>query len=186
MKNIFDILSGVGLTVPEDKKTDFEAAFNENYKTVNDYIKVKTARDNFKSQLDTATDTLKSFEDVDVKELQSRITSLTTDLANSKADYESKLAERDFNDLVSAAAQKFKAKDLKAVIPFLDVEKLKGSKNQTADIESAFEQVKKDKAYLFDDEKAPKLVSYTSGPDQNTNNANTKANDALRSLFGKE
>lgn len=58
MKNIFDILSGVGLTVPEDKKADFESAFNENYKTVNDYIKVKTARDNFKSQLDTATETL--------------------------------------------------------------------------------------------------------------------------------
>lgn len=58
MKNIFDILSGVGLTVPEDKKADFESAFNENYKTVNDYIKVKTARDNFKSQLDTATEAL--------------------------------------------------------------------------------------------------------------------------------
>ena len=41
MKNIFDILAGVGLTVPEDKKADFEAAFNENYKTVNDYSKVK-------------------------------------------------------------------------------------------------------------------------------------------------
>ena len=44
MKNIFDILSGVGLTVPEDKKTDFEAAFNENYKTVNDYSKVKYSK----------------------------------------------------------------------------------------------------------------------------------------------
>lgn len=34
MKNIFDILSGFSITVPEEKKTEFETAFNDNYKTV--------------------------------------------------------------------------------------------------------------------------------------------------------
>ncbi len=34
MQNIYDILGGIGLTVPEDKKADFDKAVNENYKTV--------------------------------------------------------------------------------------------------------------------------------------------------------
>lgn len=186
MKNIFEILQGVNITIPEDRKGDFETAFNENYKTVNDYNKVKTARDGYKSQLDTATEALKQFEGVDVSDLKSQISKLTTDLANSKADHEKQLADRDFNDFVAETAKKHKAKDLKAVLPFLDVEKLRASKNQNADVEAAFEQVKKDKAYLFDDEAAPRVVSYTSGPDSQTDTAKTKANDALRSLFGKD
>lgn len=54
MKNIYTILGEFGLTVPEDKKKAFETAVRENYKTVSDYEKAVTARDNFKSQLDTA------------------------------------------------------------------------------------------------------------------------------------
>lgn len=44
-------------------------------------------------QLKTATETLKSFEGVDVKELQGKITQLTTDLGNKDAEYQSKLAK---------------------------------------------------------------------------------------------
>lgn len=186
MKNIFTILEGIGLSIPEDKKAGFETEFNENYKTVNEVDKLRTSRDNYKTQLDTATEALKKFEGVDVGDLKSQITDLTTQLANSKAEHEKQLADRDFNDFVAETAKKHKAKDLKAVLPFLDVEKLRASKNQNADVEAAFEQVKKDKAYLFDDETAPRVVSYTSGPDDKTDTAKTKANDALRSLFGKD
>lgn len=186
MTNIYELLGQYNLTVPEDKKTEFETALKANYRPVAEFDKVVKARDSFKSQLDTATQTLKSFEGVDVNELKTKVASLTTDLANSKADYEQKLADRDFNDLTASIAREFKVKDLKAVLPFIDVEKLKGSKNQSEDIKASFEQVKKDKAYLFEDEKAPKMVTYTSGPDKETNNANTKANDALRAFFGKD
>lgn len=186
MKDIFEILGDAGITVPEDKKAGFTTSFNENYKTVIEAEKLRTSRDNYKTQLETATEALKQFEGVDVSDLRSQISKLTTDLANSKAEHEKQLADRDFNDFVAETAKKHKAKDLKAVLPFLDVEKLRASKNQNADVEAAFEQVKKDKAYLFDDETAPRVVSYTSGPDSQTDTAKTKANDALRSLFGKD
>lgn len=186
MKNIYELLGEYGFSVPEDKKTEFETALKANYRPIAEFDKVKDARDSYKSQLDTATEALKQFEGVDVSELKSQISKLTTDLANSKADHEKQLADRDFNDFVAETAKKHKVKDLKAVLPFLDVEKLRASKNQNADVEAAFEQVKKDKAYLFDDETAPRVVSYTSGPDSQTDTAKTKANEALRSLFGKD
>ena len=58
MKNIYTILEEIGLTVPEDKKQSFDTAVHENYKTVSEYEKAVNARDNFKSQLDTANNTI--------------------------------------------------------------------------------------------------------------------------------
>ncbi len=41
MKNITEILTGLGIQIPEDKKADFDKAFAENYKTMADYNKQK-------------------------------------------------------------------------------------------------------------------------------------------------
>lgn len=151
-----------------------------------DVKREKDKADTYKSQLDTAKESLKAFDGVDVAELKNKITTLTADLSSKESEYTAKLAERDFNDLVSRYAGEYKARDVKAVMPFLDVEKLKASKNQNDDIKAAFESVRKDKAYLFEDDTIPRVVSFTSGPDNTTNNTTTKANEALRSFFGKE
>ena len=34
MKNIYEILKSFEITVPEDKKEDFDKVLNENYKTI--------------------------------------------------------------------------------------------------------------------------------------------------------
>ena len=60
MKNIYTILEEIGLTVPENKKQSFDTAVQENYKTV--YEKAVNARDNFKSQLETANNTIYELE----------------------------------------------------------------------------------------------------------------------------
>ena len=165
--------------------TDEQIAFvmAENGKDVK---REKDKADSYKTQLDTAKESLKAFDGVDVAELKNKITTLTNDLANKENEYNTKLAERDFNDLVSKYAGEFKARDVKAVMPFLDVDKLKASKNQNEDIKTAFENVKKDKSYLFQDDSLPRVVSFTSGTNNNTNDTKTKANEAFRSFFGKE
>ena len=100
---------------------------------------IKSERDNYKTQLDTAQTTLKSFEGVNVQDLQGKVT------------------------------------------------KLKASKNQEADIKTALEAVKKDNAYLFQDIQIPKVVSYTPGSGgKGTEDTKTRANEALRSIFGRE
>lgn len=47
---------------------------------------MKSERDNYKSQLTTAQETLKSFEGVNVQELQGKITKLTADMADKDAE----------------------------------------------------------------------------------------------------
>lgn len=72
MKNIFELLSSLEIQIPEDKKSAFESAFNENYKTIAEVEKLRASRDNYKSQLDTAQNALKEFEGVDVKDKEIR------------------------------------------------------------------------------------------------------------------
>ena len=152
-----------------------------------DIESIKQERDTYKTQLDTAQATLKSFEGVNISELQGKISTLTTDLANKDAEYQKQLADRDFNDLLKSTAEGFKPRDIKAVMPFLDVEKLKSSKNQESDIKAALEAVKKDNGYLFQDVVIPRVVASTPGPGgEKTDDTRTQANNALRSILGRE
>lgn len=165
-------------------KEQVDSIMDENGK---DIEAMKSERDNYKSQLTTAQETLKSFEGVNVQELQGKITKLTADMAAKDAEHQKQIADRDFNDLLKTTAEGYKPRDLKAVMPFLDVEKLKASKNQEADIKTALEEVKKDNAYLFQDTQIPKVVSYTPGPGgKGTEDTKARANEALRSILGRE
>lgn len=171
-------LQAQGLT---QEQIDF--VFAENGKDVN---AIKADRDSYKTQLEAAQDALKGFEGVNVNELQEKITNLTTQMEADKSKYEQAIADRDFNDLVKKAADKHNARDVKAVMPFLDIEKLKASKNQEKDLDAAFEEVKKEKDYLFTSTKTiPKVVSSTPGIKKNTDDKKSQANEAFRSLFGK-
>ena len=149
MKNIHEILKGYDIEIPADKKAEFDKAVLDNYKTVAEAEKLRTARDNYKSQLDDATQKLEGFKGVNVEELQGKISALTDDLASQKAAFDKQLADRDFDDMLNTAITGSKAKNVKAVRALLDLEAIKASKNQSADIEAALKKVKEESDYLF-------------------------------------
>lgn len=158
MKNIFEIMKEYGLEMPEDKKKDFEKAVLENYKTVTDY-------DNQARKLDAANDTIKAndiamkdlqdkldgFKDVDVSGLNQTIKTLQTEKENIQKDYDAKIADRDFNDLVKESISAVNGRNPKAITALLDVETLKASKNQKEDIAAALKALteKEDSKMLF-------------------------------------
>lgn len=153
----------------------------------NDIEAIKQERDTYKGQLDVAQSTLKTFEGVNLTELQGKVQTLTADLERERLNFQKQITDRDFDDLLKTTATNYKPRDMKAVMPFIDVEKLKGSKNQEADIKAAFEGVKKEKAYLFQDTQIPRVVAPTPGPGgENIEDTRTRANDALRSILGRE
>ena len=152
MKNIHEILKSYDIEIPADKKAEFDKAVLENYKTVAEAEKLRTARDTYKSQLDDATQKLEGFKGVNVEELQGKISALTDDLASQKAAFDKQLADRDFDDMLNAAINGSKAKNVKAVRALLDLEAIKASKNQSADIEAALKKVKEENDYLFTSE----------------------------------
>lgn len=111
--------------------------------------KLEAERDSYKEQLDKATETLKTFDGVNVEELKNKVATLTNDLAESEKKHGEKLAELEFNSVLDSAVSASGTRNTKALKALLDVEKLRTSKNQGEDIKAAIEAVKAENDYLF-------------------------------------
>lgn len=91
-----------------------------------------------------------------------------------------------FDAAVKEAIRKASGKNERAIMALLDVDGLKASKNQTQDIDAALAAVKKDNDYLFGSSApVPRVVSSTSGINNDAQTKREQANEALRNLFGK-
>ncbi len=194
MKNILTILKELGIEVPKEKESDLDKAVAENYKTVSDY-------DNQKEKLDAANKTinandiamnelkkqLEEFKDVDVTALNKRISDLESEKSNIQKDYDAKIADRDFNDLVKESIAAAKGKNVKAITALLDVDALKASKNQKEDIASALKDLTEaeDSKMLFGDpEPNPAGTGNLIGQVQKTPGQSTDTlKDALKERY---
>ena len=122
MKNIIEILKDLGITVPEDKTAELTKQVAENYKTVAEFDKkvgrVETERDGYKAQLDTATESLKKFEDLDADALKAELATAQKKAADAEKDLKDKLEERDYNDALKACMSgiKFSSNAAKAAV----------------------------------------------------------------------
>ena len=164
MKNIYEILEDFGLEIPAEKKTDFEKAWKENYRTKSEYDIAVTKRDEYKSSLDTVSEQLKAFDGVDVADLNGQIKKLKDDLKAKDGEYAAKEADRIFSDTLKEAIKTAGGRNEKAVMAMLDMDALKASKNQSEDIKKALEAVKESDAYLFgSDEPFMNAVGATGG-----------------------
>jgi hypothetical protein len=151
MKNIEAILAEFKIEIPEDKKSDFLKAVGENYKPIADWQRQKDKVDDLTTRLDTATEELKKFEGVDTDDLKTQITDLNKKLKDQETEYQSKIADRDFHDLIDKGITKYKGVNAKAIKALLDLDTLKGSKNQEADVDRAIAELTKaeDSKMLF-------------------------------------
>ena len=85
MQNYEQILQELGIEVPEEKKAELKKKISENYRTKADYDKAVEKRDEYKKSLDDVQEKLDGFKDINVDDLKTQISTLTTDLANEKA-----------------------------------------------------------------------------------------------------
>ena len=140
--------------------------------------------DSIKEQLQTAKDGLKAFEGVDVAQLQSKVTELQGKLDAKDTEWQGKLADMAFDHALEAAITGAKGKNAKAIRALLDVDTLKGSKNQEADIKAALEGLKKDSGYLFDDGQIPPPYAGGTGTHNQLPNGEPSSLDgALRAKY---
>lgn len=156
--------------------------FAESGKVVNGII---AERDTYKNQLATANATLKTMEGIDVAGLQAKVNELTTQLGSKDSEIEKIKADYAFDAALKEAIRTASGRNEKAIMALLDMDALKASKNQAADIKTALDNLKKDNDYLFKSTNVPKVVSVTPGIDPDAQTKREQANEALRSLFGK-
>ena len=206
MKNIHTILSEIGVTIPEDKKADFDKAVAENYKTAAEFEKkVNRLTEDLnaeKKRADTAVETLKGFEGKDFD-------AITRDRDKWKKDYEDTVAahkkeqeDREFNSVLETAITDAKGKNAKAIMALMDLDKLRGSKNQEKDIKAALDAMRNESGYLFYDNGGnPQFTTSNGNGGNNGGGGNTTMKDIMKikdpverqrmigqnlNLFGKE
>ena len=155
MQNIEKILEKYELS--DEQKTEIVDAVKENYKPVADWQKQKDKVDSLTASLEEAKKSLKDFEGVDVGELQKRIDELNAQIEKNESDYQAKIADRDFNDLLKGAIAEAKGKNVKAITALLDVDALKSSQNQKEDIAKAIKSLTEaeDSKMLFGEAEVP-------------------------------
>lgn len=102
-------------------------------KNKEDIDKITAERDSLADKLKTATEALKGFEGIDVKELEGKISSLQADLQQKDDEYNAKIADLSFNSLLDNLISASGAKNAKATKALLDLDNLRSSKNQKED-----------------------------------------------------
>ena len=108
--------------------------------------------DTVKGQLKTAQDGLAAFDGVDVKDLQSQIAKLKNDLQTQADGYA-------FDAALDTAIRDARGRSVRAIRGMLDVEALKASKDRTADIRAALDELAKNSAWAFEPESTPPAVT---------------------------
>lgn len=146
-------------------KEIIDAIMAENGRDIENAKKPFADYDTIKQQLSDAQATLQSIQDqgTDLETARRNAQDWEKKYNDAIAAHQQELADRDFNQLLEAAITGAKGKNTKAIAALLDVDTLKASKNQEADIKAALEGLKKDSGYLFDTEGAPPPYSAGAG-----------------------
>ena len=170
---------------PENKEKQVKIANigSGDYVSKSKYDALETEKNGIAAQLQTATDNLKKFEGIeDPTKLQNEITRLTGELDTQKKTYEGQIADMKFGTALEAAITAAGGRNAKAIKALLDVENLKDSKDQTADIKAAIEACQKENGYLFG---ANEPINNPTGPTGGGLGIDTDANTAtLRAAMG--
>lgn len=186
MKNIYEILKSFGLSVPEDKKEDFDKLILENYKTISEVDvvrknleKVEKERDTYKTKYDEDikardTDISKLQEQlknagVDAEKLttlQNDLTTLQTKYQTEKGDLESKLAKQAYEFAVKekVADLKFSSESAKkAFMSDIMKDELKMKDGQLIGFDDFVDAYKKndEKAFITDTKDPNKKPSFS-------------------------
>lgn len=155
-------LEDMGLTkeqvdsVMAENGNDIEAAKGE-------VEKIKAELEQTKTQLEEANTTIDGFKDYD--QVKAQVEEYKTKFEQSKTEYETKIADMQFGSALEAVITAAGGRSAKAIRALLDIDALKASKNQEADIKAAVEACQKDNGYLFGAaEPINNPVGLTQGP----------------------
>lgn len=185
MKNFEQILSDAGVELTDEQKTVISKEMGENYKTVADWQKQHDKVQTLETTLKETQDKLKAFDGVDAAALNQEIANLKADLEKKDADYQSQIADRDFQDMLKESILSAKGRNAKAITALLDIDALKTSKNQKEDIAAALKKLAEaeDSKMLFG-ESEPQVVG-TGDPIGTVTRGSSDENTAtMRSIMG--
>lgn len=159
MQNIEAILKQFNIEVPKEQSEEFRKVFHENYKTVKDYEKVESDRDKWKGQAETAEETLKKFDGVDLETMKTELDTWKQKAETAENDYKQKIYDRDFSDALKTEMESIKFSSeaaKKAVMTEIKESGLKLKDGKILGLSDLIGQIKERDASAFVDEQSEK------------------------------
>lgn len=144
-------------------KEVIDAIMAENGRDIEAAKKPYADYDHIKTQLDEAQKTIKGLQDQDIEGVRQSAKDWEEKYNQAVKDHETKLADMAFDRKLEDAITGAKGRSAKAIKALLDVDTLKASKNQDADIKAAMDALQKDSGYLFGDVGNPPPYSPGAG-----------------------
>ena len=144
-------------------KEVIDAIMAENGRDIEAAKKPFADYDHLKTQLDEAQKTIQGFKDQDIEGVRKSAKDWEEKYNQAVKDHAAKLADMAFDRKLEDAITGAKGKNTKAIKALLDVDTLKASKNQDADIKAAMDALQKDSGYLFGDVGNPPPYSAGAG-----------------------
>lgn len=171
MADIFGMLKEAGVEIPADKKDVFNKEFRKTYKSEGEISKVtdklETDRDNWKQRAETAEETLKKFEGVDLETMQTELATWKAKAENAEKDYAAQIAKRDFEDALKEeiGGYKFTSEAAKkAIMAEIREAGLKLKDGKILGLSDLLAQMKEKDATAFVDEKQEQLEAGRAKP----------------------
>lgn len=132
-------------------KEIIDAIMEENGHDIEAAKKPYADYDTIKNQLEEAQKTIQGFQSQDVDAIKKSAAEWEKKYNEAVEEAAQQRADMEFGSALKDAITAARGRNAKAITALLDVDTLKSSKNQEADIKAALEGLKKDSGYLFDD-----------------------------------
>lgn len=163
-------LQGIGLTEEQIKKV-FELSGKDVNAEKKKTEKAEAERDQWKDRAETAEETLKGFDGVDVAGLNKQIEDWKQKAADAEKEYQKQIYDRDFTDALREAMEQYKFTSeaaKKAIMSEVKAEDLKLKDGKILGLSDLMEQIKAKDADAFAPDKDP--ARFTQPPTQPQSN----------------
>lgn len=164
MQKLIETLKEFGIEIPADKQAEVKKALSEHYKNVGEHnkaiSKLEADRDKWKTQAETAEETLKSFEGIDPAQIQTELATWKKKAEDAEKNAQQQIYERDFSDALKAELERYKFSSEAAkrdVMSQIKAAELKLKDGKILGLSDLIEQIKKDDASAFVDEQQAQL-----------------------------
>ena len=135
-----------------------------------------------KQQLESAKTTIEGYKSQDIEGVRRAAAEWEEKYNTAVETHKQQMADLAFDGALRDAITAMKGRNATAIGALLNVEELKKSKNQAADIQSALEALKKESGYLFEDEPTP--PPYAAGTGVGSANNGPRGVEAIRLAAG--
>ncbi len=147
-------------------KEIIDAILDENSRDIGEAKKPFADYEDLKARLEEAGKTIESFKGMDVEAVRKEADGWKAKAEQAERDAAAKVAAMQFTHALESAIARAGGRSAKAVTALLDLDALKASKNQEADIKAALEGLRQESGYLFEGAQTPPPYAAGTGTKQ--------------------